>query len=288
VYNIYQLLILLPLIARELPLMYNTREIAIYNKKKENIMSRIESFKTALEEKRAVKIISGIDNFDTDKIAKVVRSADMAGAHAIDICAAPNIISMVRSMTNLPIFVSSVVPEELVRAVELGADAIELGNFDALYKKGKTFSAAQVFESAKKVSEMLSGSDVFFCVTIPGELEIGEQINLARKLEELGIDLIQTEGHFTAEPSNGAKGLLERAELTISNTIELTRNIELPVMTATGINPTTASLAFAAGASAIGCGSCVNKLDSEISMVAVIKNLVDIASRNTQRIKELV
>lgn len=250
-------------------------------------MSRIESFKMALEEKRAVKIISGIDNFDTDKIAKVVRSADMAGAHAIDICAAPNIISMVRSMTNLPIFVSSVVPEELVRAVELGADAIELGNFDALYKKGKTFSADQVYESAKKVKEAL-GTDVFFCVTIPGELEIGEQITLARKLEELGVDLIQTEGHFTAEPSNGAKGLLERAELTISNTIELTRNIELPVMTATGINPTTASLAFAAGASAIGCGSCVNKLDSEISMVAVIKNLVEIASKNTQRVKELV
>jgi hypothetical protein len=74
--------------------------------------------------------------------------------------------------------------------------------------------------------------------------------------------------------------LVERAELTISNTIELTRNIEIPVMTATGINPTTAPLAFASGASAIGCGSCVNKLDSEISMIAVAKSLVEIADRN--------
>ena len=38
-------------------------------------------------------------------------------------------------MTDMPIFVSSIVPSELVRAVELGADAIELGNFDVLYKK---------------------------------------------------------------------------------------------------------------------------------------------------------
>ena len=59
-------------------------------------------------------------------------------------------------------------------------------------------------------------------------------------------------------------------------------------MTATGINPTTASLAFASGASAIGCGSCVNKLDTEISMLAVSKSLVEIAERNAQYTVELV
>ena len=251
-------------------------------------MSRIESFKRALEEKRAVKIIAGIDNFDSDKVSKVVKSAEAAGASAVDICASPEIISMVRSMTDMPIFVSSVVPEELMHAVALGADAIELGNFDALYKKGMSFSASQVLNLAKRTMELVSDSDIFFCVTIPGELSIGEQISLARELESIGVELIQTEGHFSAEPSNGAKGLLERAELTLSNTIELSRNIELPIMTATGINPTTAAMAFAAGASAIGCGSCVNKLDSEISMIAVSKSLVEIASRNTQRVPELV
>ena len=251
-------------------------------------MSRIESFKRALEEKRAVKIIAGIDNFDAESVKKVVMSADAAGASAVDICANPDIISMVRSMTDMPIFVSSIVPEELMHAVALGADAIELGNFDALYKKGMSFSASQVLNLAKRTMDLISDSDVFFCVTIPGELEISEQINLARDLEAMGVDLIQTEGHFTAEPSNGAKGLLERAELTLSNTIELTRNIDLPVMTATGINPTTASLAFASGASAIGCGSCVNKLDSEISMIAVSKSLVEIAAKNAEKIRELV
>ena len=250
-------------------------------------MSRIESFKRALNEKRAVKIIAGIDNFNVESVKKVVNAASNSGASAVDICANPDIVAMARSMTDLPLFVSSVEPQELAHAAILGADAIELGNFDALYKKGLTFSASQVLSLVKRTLELLD-RDIFFCVTIPGELEIAEQIELARELEDLGIDLIQTEGHFSKDPTNGVRGLVERAELTISNTIELTRNVEIPVMTATGINPTTAPLAFAAGASAIGCGSCVNKLDSEISMLAVSKSLVEIAERNAQYTVELV
>ena len=250
-------------------------------------MSRIESFKRALAEKRAVKIISGIDNFDADKVKKVVNATSNSGASAIDICADPDIVSEVRSMTDLPLFVSSVDPEELAHAVVLGADAVELGNFDALYKKGISFSADQVLNLAKRTKELVE--DTFLCVTIPGELEIGEQVELARALEDLGVDLIQTEGHFSNEnPSNGVRGLIERAELTISNTIELSRNVELPIMTATGINPTTASLAFAAGASAIGCGSCVNKLNSTISMIATISSLVEIANRNAVKIAQVL
>ena len=250
-------------------------------------MSRIESFKRALDEKRAVKIIAGIDNFDVENVKKVVIAASNSGASAVDICADPDIIAMVRNLTDLPVFVSSVDPEELAHAVALGADAVELGNFDALYKKGISFSAEQVLNLAKRTKELIE--DTFFCVTIPGELEIAEQVELARALEDLGVDLIQTEGHFSNEnPSNGVRGLIERAELTISNTIELSRNVELPIMTATGINPTTASLAFAAGASAIGCGSCVNKLDSEISMLAVSRSLVEIAEKSAQYTMELV
>lgn len=267
--------------------MYNKRDVISQSTQKEKIMSRIESFKRALSEKRAVKIIAGIDNFDVEKVRKVVMAASNSGASAIDICANPDIIAMARQMTDLPLFVSSIEPQELAHAVALGADAVELGNFDALYKKGQTFTASQVLELAKETKELVEGA--FLSVTIPGELEIAEQIELARALEDLGVDLIQTEGHFSNEaPLNGVRGLIERAELTISNTIELSRNIELPIMTATGINPTTAALAFAAGASAIGCGSCVNKLDSEISMIAVSRSLVEIAERNAQYTVEFV
>lgn len=74
--------------------------------------------------------------------------------------------------------------------------------------------------------------------------------------------------------------LLNQAEVTIANTIELSKNIELPIMTSSHINTVTAQLAFAAGASVIGCGSCINKLESKISMLAVISNLMEIANRN--------
>ena len=252
-------------------------------------MSRIDSFKQALSEKRAVKIISGIDNFDADKVKNVVMAAEKAGASAVDICADREIISMVRSMTDMPIFVSSIKPQDLAMAIALGADAIELGNFDALYKNGISMTGSQVIDLVRETLSLINKEDIFFSVTIPGEIEISEQIAIARELESMGIDLIQTEGHYsnTNIPS-GVRGLVERAELTISNTIEISRNVEIPVMTATGINPTTASLAFAAGASAIGCGSCVNKLDSEISMIAVAKSLVEIANRHMIHIPEMV
>jgi len=252
-------------------------------------MSRIDSFKQALAEKRAVKIISGIDNFDSDRVRNVVIAAEQAGASAVDICADREIISMVRSMTDMPIFVSSIKPEELAMAVSLGADAIELGNFDALYKNGISMTSHEVMDLVRETLSLINKEEVFFCVTIPGSIDVSEQISMARKLEEMGIDLIQTEGHYSSEAvPSGVRGLIERAELTLSNTIEISRNVDIPIMTATGINPTTASLAFASGASAIGCGSCVNKLDSEISMIAVSKSLVEIANRNLHRVHELV
>lgn len=252
-------------------------------------MSRIDLFKRHLEEKRAVKIIAGIDNFDIENVKKVVSAAEQAGASAVDICAGEEIISEIRTMTGMPIFVSSVVPAELVKAVELGADAIELGNFDVLYRQGKSFTADDVLTLAAKTVALLDGEKPFFCVTIPGDLSISEQIELAHNLEELGVDLIQTEGHYTSDTQlRGARALMDRAELTLSNTIELARNVEIPVMTATGINPTTAPFAFAAGASAIGCGSCVNKLSSEIAMIATSKALVEIAKRNAVKVPELV
>ena len=252
-------------------------------------MARIDLFKQHLQEKKAVKVIAGIDNFDIVNIKKVVSSAENSGASAVDICAKEEIVKEIRSMTELPLFVSSIVPEELVKAVDLGADAIELGNFDVLYKKGISFTAQDVLRLTKETIALLGDRETFFSVTIPGEIAIAEQIELARELETMGIDLIQTEGHFSKDSqADGVRGLMERAELTISNTIELARNIEMPIMTATGINPTTAPFAFAAGASAIGVGSCINKMDSTLSMMATIRNLVETAEKNAVKTVELV
>lgn len=246
-------------------------------------MSRIDLFKQHLNEKRAVKAIAGIDNFNLENVKKVITASSQAGVSAIDICADKEILKMAKQMTELPIFVSSIIPDELAEAASNGADAIELGNFDALYKKGMKLDASDVLDLAKNTISLLD-SEVFFCVTVPGHISVSEQIELARQLEELGVDLIQTEGAAIANvQSEGARGLLETAQVSISNTIELARNVEVPIMTASGITPTTASLAFAAGASAIGVGSCINKLDSELSMIAAARSLVEIADKNAKK-----
>ena len=239
-------------------------------------MNRIEMFKRHLDEKRAIKVISGIDNFDAERVRNVVNAAEMGGASAVDICYNEEIISMVKEMTSLPIFVSSVVPSELANAVKLGADAI--------YKKGIRVSAEDVMDIVRETKKMLGDMKTFMCVTVPGHLDISEQISLAMKLEDMGIDLIQTEGAATTSPSKaGARGLMQTAEVSISNTIELVRNTSIPVMTASGLTTTTAPLAFAAGASAIGVGSCVNKLNSVVAMVAVVKSLVECTNRKSNR-----
>ena len=244
-------------------------------------MKRIDLFKKHLEEKRAVKIIAGTDNFDAENVKNVVLAAEKAGASAVDVSASEEIINIAKENTSLPVFVSSIVPEDLAMAVKAGADAIEIGNFDALYKKGMRMSALEILDIVTETLKLIGKSKVFICVTVPGHIEIGEQIALAKSLEEMNIDLIQTEGAATVEAkSNGARGLLETAQVSIANTIELARNVEIPVMTASGLTPTTVALAFAAGASAVGVGSCVNKLNSLLEMTAAASAIVSSANRN--------
>lgn len=239
-------------------------------------MKRINLFKKDLDAKKAVKIIAGIDNFDMDRVRNVVIAADRAGASAVDVSANEEIIKMAKETTSLPVFVSSIVPEDLAMAVKAGADAIEIGNFDALYKKGMRMSAMEILDIVKETLTLIGKSNVFVCVTVPGHIDVASQIALAKELEELNIDLIQTEGAATVDAqSEGARGLLETASVSIANTIELARNVDIPVMTASGLTTTTVPMAFAAGASAVGVGSCVNKLKSEIEMIAAATAIVE-------------
>ncbi|MBS4760998.1 MAG: DUF561 domain-containing protein [Clostridium sp.] len=252
-------------------------------------MKRINSFKRDLEAKKAVKIIAGIDNFDMERVRNVVMAADKAGASAVDVSANEEIIKMAKETTSLPVFVSSIVPEDLAMAVRAGADAIEIGNFDALYKKGLRMSASEILDIVKETLSLVKKSNIFVCVTVPGHIDVSSQIALAKELEELNIDLIQTEGAAIANAhSEGARGLLETAQVSIANTIELARNVEIPVMTASGLTATTVKMAFAAGASAVGVGSCVNKLNSQIEMIATATAIVEAAKGETIEEKEEV
>ena len=243
----------------------------------------IEIFKKHMRERRAVKIIAGINNYDLDNVAKVCRASQMGHASAVDIAAGKEVYETARKNTKLPIFVSSVHPFELLEAAKMGADAIEIGNFDALYKIGQGYSAQEVYDIVLETMGLLNSYDVFTCATIPGCIHITEQIELARKFEILGVDLIQTEGlKVVSNSSNPSAQLVSYAEATIANTLELSHHTALPIMSASGITPQTAPLAFASGACAVGVGSAVNKLDSEVAMSATVMSVVSsIAHRNS-------
>lgn len=238
-------------------------------------MNRVESLKKSLRERNCVKVIAGINNFDVEKVKKVVTAAEQGGATAVDIAAREDLIYVTKQITDLPVFVSSVNPEELKMAADNGADVLEIGNYDALYNEGLRITSREVLEITRKTRELV-GRNVMLSVTVPGHIDITEQIELARELESMGVDLIQTEGAAVAQVNNpGARGLLEKANVSISNTVELVRNVSVPVMTASGISSTTAPMAIAAGASAVGIGSCVNKLESTLEMLTAVRSVVE-------------
>ncbi|MEW5821222.1 MAG: DUF561 domain-containing protein [Cyanobacteriota bacterium] len=239
-------------------------------------MERIKRLKKDLKERKCVKVISGIANFDIENVRKVVKSANIGGASAVDVAAKPEIVFEARKYADIALFASSVDPKELYMAIKHGADVAELGNFDALYDQGIKFSGGKVYELAVETLDLIGDSGLI-CITVPGHLPVKEQVDLAEKLQELGIDLIQTEGSILSKPkTSGALSLIEKAMPTLANTVELSANVKhIPIITASGIGPVTAPMAIASGASGVGVGKFVNSLSLEIEMIAAVKSIVE-------------
>ena len=100
----------------------------------------------ALQQRRALKIISGLTNFDSSNVSAIAKAAQAGGATFVDIAAYPSLVRQVRSLIDLPICVSAVEAQLLADAVEAGADLVEIGNFDAFYAQGRRFEAPEVLE----------------------------------------------------------------------------------------------------------------------------------------------
>ncbi|MBF2077230.1 MAG: DUF561 domain-containing protein [Synechococcales cyanobacterium T60_A2020_003] len=229
---------------------------------------------TALQNRRALKVISGLTNFDAVRVAAVVKAADQGGATFVDIAADADLVRMARQLTHLPICVSAVEPELFVPAVEAGADLIEIGNFDAFYAQGRRFEAPEVLELTQKTRSLLP--NILLSVTVPHILELDQQVQLAEDLVRAGADIIQTEGGTSSQPQHpGTLGLIEKASPTLAASYEIARAVEVPVLCASGLSNVTIPMAIAAGASGVGVGSAINQLNSEVAMVAVVRSLVE-------------
>jgi hypothetical protein len=237
-------------------------------------MTNLDSLHTALTQRRALKVISGLNNFDAGRVAAVVKAADRGGATFLDIAASPQLVKMAKQLTALPICASAVDAELLASAVAAGADLVEIGNFDSFYAQGIRFEAPEVIALTISTRKLLPNT--LLSVTVPHILELDQQVELAQTLVSLGADIIQTEGGTSAQPLHaGTLGLIEKAAPTLAAATEISRAVNVPVLCASGISSMTAPLAIAAGAAGVGVGSAINKLNDELAMIATIRSLVE-------------
>lgn len=237
-------------------------------------MTIYPNLQTAFQQGTALKVISGLTNFQADRVAAIVKAADQGGATLVDIAADAELVRLAKQLTSLPICVSAIEPDQFVAAVSAGADLIEIGNFDAFYAQGRTFSAADVLALTQHTRSLLP--DITLSVTVPHVLPLDQQVQLAEALVSAGADIIQTEGGTSSAPTHaGTLGLIEKAAPTLAAAYEISRVVTVPVLCASGLSSVTAPMAIAAGASGIGVGSAINKLSSEIEMIAVVRSLVE-------------
>jgi len=230
-----------------------------------------------LHNKSLLKIISGLNNFDIESVQMIAKAASLGGADVIDIACQPLLVEKVLDLTSLPICVSAVDPKLFVDSVNAGATFIEIGNFDSFYEKGINFSAIQVLSLTKETRDLLP--NVPLSVTVPHTLSLDKQVDLALQLIKEGVDIIQTEGGKSSKPySSGVQGLFEKSVPTLAATFSIKQEfikngIDNPIMSASGLSQITCPLAISSGASAVGVGSVINKLDNLVGMIAGIRGL---------------
>jgi deoxyribose-phosphate aldolase len=237
-------------------------------------MTMHPSLHQAFAQKQALKVISGLTNFNAEQVAMIVKAAERGGATFVDIAADPSLVKFVKQLIQIPVCVSTVEPEQFVAAVAAGADLIEIGNFDAFYAQGRRFEAAEVLELTRQTRTLLP--EITLSVTVPHILELDQQVQLAEELVKAGADLIQTEGGTSSQPTHaGTLGLIEKAAPTLAAAHAISRAVNVPVLCASGLSDVTAPMAIAAGAAGIGVGSAINRLNDELAMVAAVRRLVE-------------
>ncbi|XP_012830254.1 PREDICTED: uncharacterized protein ycf23-like isoform X2 [Erythranthe guttata] len=243
-----------------------TRRRTLFNTTRASLSTTKETVLKEFHQRKALKIISGLQNLDRDNVAAVVSAADKGGATHVDIACDPELVKLAISLTKLPVCVSSVDPSAFPAAVEAGASMVEIGNYDSFYEMGLTFTPEQ---ETRRILPHIALS-----VTVPHTLPLPDQIKLAEQLELEGVDIIQTEGGKCSSPSKaGILGLIEKASPTLAAAYSISRAVQIPVMCSSGLSSVTAPMAITAGACGVGVGSAVNKLNDIVAMIAEVKSI---------------
>ena len=110
-------------------------------------------------------------------------------------------------------------------------------------------------------------------------MPLDSQAQLALDLVDRGVDLIQTEGGTSSHPiSPGTLGLIEKASPTLAGAFAISTALkeshhDVPVICASGLSEVTVPMAISVGANGVGIGSAVNKLNTELAMIATVRGL---------------
>ena len=243
-------------------------------------MTNKQKILNALKNKTFVKIISGIQNYNKKKSMDVAMASELGGASALDICDDPEIIKPLRALVQLPIFVSSIDPLNLVAAQSYGIDVLEIGNYEPFYNQGKLFTPKEILEIAGFVRKSITLENILLCCTVPATLEIENQIKLGKELLEIGVDILQTEGFSGDTPASDRKDKtyneILKAASTLANTYELRKAFpSANIICASGITALTSPLAIALGASGVGIGTYINSLFTQEEMIEKVREIME-------------
>ena len=244
-------------------------------------MTRLQTLPISLQKRiqngSLLKVISGLNNFNPESVFRISKAAGLGGADLLDIACDPKLVELAVESSNIPVCVSSVEPKLFTQSVKAGASIIEIGNFDSFYPEGRFFSADEVLSLAVESRRLLP--EVVLSVTVPHVLPLDGQAKLALDLADQGVDLIQTEGGTSSNPiSPGTLGLIEKASPTLAATFAISAALKesdhnVPVICASGLSKVTIPMALSVGARGVGIGSAVNKLNTELAMIATVKGL---------------
>jgi len=246
-------------------------------------MSRFHNFELSLrqkfEDRSLLKVICGLNNFDKASVARISKAAGIGGADLIDVACDPDLVKLSLEVSGLPICVSAVEPEKFPAALEAGASMVEIGNFDTFYASGRFFDANEVLDLTIRSRKIVK--DIPLSVTVPHTLPLDEQAKLAQDLVDAGADVIQTEGGVLASPNKpGVVGLIEKAVPSLGAAYIISKTLaqveyNIPLICASGLSEVTVSMAIASGASGVGVGSVINRLNNELEMIAMVRSLRD-------------
>nr|YP_010336350.1 hypothetical protein MW428_pgp142 [Goniotrichopsis reniformis]UNJ14756.1 hypothetical protein [Goniotrichopsis reniformis] len=241
------------------------------------------SFKKSFAEKKVLKIISGINNFDVKKVFNIVNTAEFSSATYIDVSANINLIKLIKKVSKLPICVSVIDSSNIYKCLANGAEIIEIGNYDLFYKHGHIFSSKRIINLVKEIKILFP--QITLCVTLPHDLSVKKQLILAKQLMQLGVNLFQTEGLSShVSYSNNIYSIgksLSKVSATLSTTYILSDKSSIPIVTASGLTQTTIPMAFAYGASGIGISQSLLKMKNLNEMNALTNTVKKIISNTS-------